>query len=194
MVSRSRIKQLITYYYKSGEVISNITKETIIEHRMRVDGVMYPVRRLIWLYMTGEWYMGNIYTSDSSSRVDWLNLTTTKPSRERRLNANSSSGTKGITYNKKDGRWVVNVYDNGSQRYIGSYKERWDAEQAHLEAGGAPTLVDDDIGLPQSGCEGIDWNEEYIRWFVTDDNGQYIGSSKRLSWCITKRKSLVSFL
>lgn len=195
MVSRSKIKQLITYYYKSGEVVDNRTGRAITDHRMKIDGVTHPVRRLIWLYMTGEWYTGNIYLIEGDS-TEWVNLTNTRPERERRVNAKNESGVKGITYSKRDDRWSVSIYRDGHQHYIGSYKDMGEAVTAHREALKEMGMPEPDPlpelppepELPKSGCEGVDWNLEYQRWFVTDADGEYLGSSKRLDWACTKRK------
>ena len=39
----------------------------------------------------------------------------------RKLNSNSTSGYKGVSWSKRNGRWITNIKINGQNKYVGSF-------------------------------------------------------------------------
>lgn len=44
--------------------------------------------------------------------------------RHKRLQSNNESGYPGVTWNSRDNNWVVRLYKDGNQVYIGAYRDK----------------------------------------------------------------------
>lgn len=81
---------------------------------IRIDGRAYRVHRLAWLWMTGEWpdpECDHINTVKNDNR--WFNLRkATRGQNAANRNANSTSwtGQKGVTWDKRNSKWMGTIY------------------------------------------------------------------------------------
>jgi hypothetical protein len=77
-----------------------------------VDGKMYRDHRLIYLMFHGEMpeYLDHIDNDRTNNRIENLRACTkSENARNRRLNTSSLSGVKGVSWCKRDRKWVVRV-------------------------------------------------------------------------------------
>ncbi len=83
---------------------------------IQIKGKSYREHRVIWLYVYGEWPKGCIDHIDgnrSNNRVSNLrDVSYLENQKNRKLNANNSSGMPGVTWNKPSKSWRVSIYDN----------------------------------------------------------------------------------
>ena len=103
-----------------------------------IEGTYYSARRIAWLYMTGEFPTGNIY-SKSVDKGDfrWCNLTVNIKETVRKppkTSPHNKSGTTGIHYDAKKDRWIAAICRNGVNKYIGTFKDKDDAIAARMSA------------------------------------------------------------
>lgn len=102
---------------------------------IKIDYVRYRAQRLAVLYMTGHWPEG-VSDHINRDRADnrWENIrvcTKAENNRNRELAKNNTSGSKGVVFDKRFGKWLVMVGINGSRRSFGYYE---DIELADLVA------------------------------------------------------------
>lgn len=140
MITRNELKSIIYYEPDTGNTSMICTSTYVppagITYRngqmyLRINGKNYSMRKLIWLYMTGEWRTGHIYSiSCFPEETRWDFLTDDQSLSYRRTMAvsrRSKSGHTGISYNTTRKYWVVRVKVKGESRYVGSYKDLGDA-------------------------------------------------------------------
>lgn len=99
-------------------------------------GKVFLVHRLIWLYMTGEYPIGEIDHIDGDKQNNkWENLrlvTSKDNSCNRGIRLDNSSGVTGVTKIKKSGKYVVRI----GQIHIGTFNTLEEATIARKHAEG----------------------------------------------------------
>ena len=98
--------------------------------RIKIDGRDYAAHRLAWLYAHGEWpkgHLDHVNRVKADNRMSNLRLATRS---QNRMNAvgKSSTGFKGVYWNKSAGKFLVKLQVNGKQIYRGLFTT---AEKAH---------------------------------------------------------------
>ena len=82
--------------------------------------------RLAWFYSYGEWPKGEIdhinRNRQDNRLVNLRDTTRSENARNTGARPNSSSGIKGISWDKLCKRWRVQMRANGKQTYIGVFK------------------------------------------------------------------------
>lgn len=92
-----------------------------------IDGERYRAHRLAWLYMTGEWPSGQVDHRDRDRANNrWSNLRTAT-NQQNQANAgvsrNSTSGVKGVCWNKQRQKWQAKLYVGTRQVHGGFYDD-----------------------------------------------------------------------
>lgn len=107
----------------------------------RVVGVryqLYPAHRLAFLYMTGEFPEDQVDHIDGNGCNNiWSNLravTGLENQKNRRKNANNTSGRTGIYWNVNRNRWVSRIMVEGKSKYLGCFTNKEDAIAARKKA------------------------------------------------------------
>lgn len=103
--------------------------------RVRYEGKAYSVHRVVWEMFNGGipdgFLVDHIDGDGLNNRIENLRIVNPGDSqRNRPLQINNTSGTPGVTYNKKYKTWQVTLCKN----YLGSYKNLEDAINARKEA------------------------------------------------------------
>jgi len=92
------------------------------------------LHRLAFLYMTGSFPKNDVDHKDSNGLNNkWVNLresTYSQNAKNRLLNSNSTSKIKGVSFHKKNKKWVAYVNNNSSRYYLGLFTKIEDAESA----------------------------------------------------------------
>jgi hypothetical protein len=109
-----------------GKIAGSVRKDGYIQ--IIIDRVKYKAHRLAWFYVKGVWPEGRLDHRDNcGSNNRWGNLrpaTHSQNMANRKLNANNSSGFKGVSkrgnryraYVNKDGKRIwLGVFDNPEQ-------------------------------------------------------------------------------
>lgn len=138
-ITAERLRETMTYNPETGEFIWLIRKGRNREFvagtpsidryvTIMVDGVAYFAHRLAWLYMTGEWPRGYVDhingTKDDNRFANLRDATGSQNQANRGPGKNNKSGHKGISFNKRQRKWVAEIQ-------IGSFVNLEDAVEAH---------------------------------------------------------------
>jgi hypothetical protein len=107
---------------KAGDIAGSYDKGYV---RIEINGRKYRAHRLAWLYMTGEWPVGEI---DHINRIRddnrWCNLRDTPHAigmRNRSLYKNNTSRCVGVYRHRSNGRFYAYITVNGRQIHLGSF-------------------------------------------------------------------------
>ncbi len=119
---------------KVGDIAGH--KESNGYIRIKIMGKNYLAHRLAWLYVHG--YLPE-YIMDHRNRIrdnNWiLNLREASQQcnmRNRKSNANNSSGVKGVCYDKHANKWKAQIQINRKTKNLGIYIDFQDAVCARL--------------------------------------------------------------
>ena len=103
-----------------------------------IDKRAYPVHRIIYLMVHGEWPAGEIDHINGikhDNRIANLRVAThTQNMANKGAYKNSKTGVKGVSYHKRDRKYYVCISASGKQHHVGSFKTIADAQQAYAEA------------------------------------------------------------
>lgn len=118
----------------AGSLAGSLTGEGY--WNIMIFGSRYQAHRLAWLYMTGKWPENEIDHKDlNKSNNRWHNLreaTCSQNHANKAVQANNSSGFKGVSWNKK--KWRAVLYIAGKQRFLGYFDTPQDAHIAYCNA------------------------------------------------------------
>jgi hypothetical protein len=91
--------------------------------------------RLVWLYLYGEWPPNHI---DHINRVKWDNrpenlrlATVAENTNNCKIRKNNTSGFKGVSFNKRIGRWVASIRHSGARHFLGVFDSAELAAEAY---------------------------------------------------------------
>lgn len=143
--TQERLKELFTYV--NGNLIrltsqGGVTKGTPAGYldldgyvKVNVDGKRYQRNLLVWIYHKGEIPTSLLDHKDgnrSNDRIDNLREATYLQNQwNRKSQRNSTSRYKGVSWNKRDKRWVSQIRVNGKIKVLGSFKEELEAVKAY---------------------------------------------------------------
>lgn len=150
MTTQERLKEIYSYDSESGlftfnvkrgpmrvgDVAGTINKGGYIQ--INFDGKIYVAHRLAWLYVIGEWPDGWIDHKDTvrtNNRFDNLRVVTpTVSNRNRNMNKRNTSGTTGISWNKKESKWQAYICVDSRMINLGWFEHKEDAILARMTA------------------------------------------------------------
>ena len=98
----------------------------------------YKAHRIIWLMQTGKWPSGHIDHIDGNGLNNkWSNLreaTSSQNSMNQKVRSDSTSGIKGVSYDKKRNMWYVYIDINKKRKHLGRFETREEAAAARIAA------------------------------------------------------------
>lgn len=105
--------------------------------RITLDDKAYKAHRLAWFYVTGQWPILPIdHIEGDGSDNRWSNLRLASHA-ENQWNAkrriDNSSGYKGVSFKKQNGKWFYTISVNGKRKFRGYYDSPELAHSALLE-------------------------------------------------------------
>ncbi|MEJ7685645.1 MAG: HNH endonuclease [Variovorax sp.] len=106
--------------------------------RIYVDQKDYYAHRLAWLFMTGEWPVGQIDHVDGEKRKNsFANLREATPAQNQqniwRPSIRNATGYRGVSLHES-GSFVAQISTNGRRRYLGIFATVEAASEAYMEA------------------------------------------------------------
>lgn len=147
MLTYKRLKKLF-YYRDDGALIRKIKlpgyKNIYIGtdpskyEQVTIDGEIYRLHRLVWLYHKGYFPEFGIDHKDrikSNTKINNLREATQVCNmRNTGLNKNNKSGVKGVCFYKRDNTWEAQMTIEGRNLRFGRYKDFSEAVCARLAA------------------------------------------------------------
>lgn len=105
---------------------------------IRVDGKLYCAHRLAWLYVNGEWPVGEIDHKNRDRGDNRLcNLreaTRTQNQANVGKRSDNTSGFKGVSFHKRKGRWQAQGRVHGRTKFFGYHATPEAASAAYVAA------------------------------------------------------------
>jgi hypothetical protein len=99
--------------------------------QIRVDGTLFMAHRLAWMWMYGEWPSTNIDHVNgipNDNRISNLRLATPKENQENvKLRIDSSTGCRGVNWNKAERKWVSRVQHYKERIVVGKFDSLFEA-------------------------------------------------------------------
>lgn len=147
MVTRERLKQLMTYTPESGEfrwiktrargamrgqVAGRIANTGYMV--IGVDGALYTAHRLAFIYMTGDApkTIDHINRIKTDNRLENLRATNRQMNAMNMKKKKSASAYKGVT--PHGDRWRAKISFGGKTRHLGIFNAEIDAHAAYMHA------------------------------------------------------------
>jgi hypothetical protein len=120
---------------KIGDVAGNLSQGYI---RIGVDGVSYRAHRLVWLYMYGYWPTKSIdhinRIKDDNRFVNLREASRSQNAQNVGLKKTNTSGYKGISWETRRKKWVVQLRLNIKPIFLGYYDDIDEAIARYKEA------------------------------------------------------------
>lgn len=108
--------------------------------RLKINGISYRCHRLAFIYMLGREPIGHVDHIDNlrcNNKWDNLREDAEKVNHwNRNLQANNTSGIKGVHWDKRKERYIAQIQVHGKKKQVGAYKtveEATTAIQAYRE-------------------------------------------------------------
>lgn len=149
MLTAERLRELYHYNRETGEFTRLQSKRRweagqragTISHgyvRINCDHVIYYGHRLAWLYVYGEWPAAEI-DHINRDRADnrWANLrraTRVQNGANLPRKSNNTSGVPGVSFDKRDRRWMAYINPGRRKLHLGSFSSFDDAVRARKVA------------------------------------------------------------
>lgn len=150
MITQSRLKELLHYDPETGSFTwlvqkfrgdKGATAGCNIGHgywKIGIDRKRYYAHHLAWLYMTGEWPVGVIDHRDGDALNNrWANLRLADKSlnaANMRTPKSNTSGRKGVTWLRREKKWLAQIKVNGRRRALGYFDDKDEAAAAYENA------------------------------------------------------------
>ena len=144
--TQKRIKELLHYdehtgmfswkVYMGGNIFPGDKAGSKYSNAINIgiDGKQYLAHRLSWIYVYGEnpdRIVDHKNRDPYDNRLDNLRLATYRQNQyNRNLNKNSTTKVKGVTYNKRHGRYIAYININSKYIHIGTFNTIQEAKEA----------------------------------------------------------------
>lgn len=120
-----------------GDVAGSLDSSGHVQ--FKIFGRTYLAHRLAFLYMTGEWTVGEVDHIDGVRNNNaWINLRVgTKndnQQNQRKPRADNKTGFLGVCKHKQCNKFIAKIRTNGVVKYLGLFATPEEAHQAYLTA------------------------------------------------------------
>lgn len=150
-LTQARLHEILRYDPGSGEFRWRVRKRLNVRDgdvagspmrsdywRIHVDGRGYRAHQLAWLYMTGEWGRPLIDHRDGNPLNNrWCNLRLSsylENSANRRRKRTNASGFKGVTFDRRRGKWMARIEKESREYFLGRFATAEEAHEAYVTA------------------------------------------------------------
>jgi hypothetical protein len=121
---------------KVGDVAGSLDGEGYL--LIMVQSRLYRAHRLAWLYVYGTWPEGqldHINRNRSDNRISNLREVTNKQNHQNRSKpSNNTSGHPGVSWHKRDSKWLSSIRHNYKKTHLGYFTNIEDAIAARKAA------------------------------------------------------------
>ena len=119
---------------KAGAIATSRDSYGYLVVKFTKDGrrVYYKAHRLAWLLYygvdPGNMQIDHVDGNKENNVISNLRLVDHQGnSMNQRKHKNNKSGITGVSWNKADSKWQVNISDRGEQRYLGIFEDKFEA-------------------------------------------------------------------
>ena len=106
--------------------------------RIEINGRTYQASRIAWLWYTGEWPKEEIDHKDGNTCNNrFLNLRPASRAdncQNRGIHRNNTSGVKGVSFYKRNGKWRCRIAVNNKAIHLGYFVTIEEASEAYANA------------------------------------------------------------
>lgn len=150
MINQKRLTEVLLYDESTGKFYWKMSKgsirhgdEAATTYRggylsVKIDKRNYFAHRLAWLYVYGKWPNGeidHINRKRDDNRICNLQVVNKAENLQNyECRKDSSSGVRGVNYNKKSGKWSARIQRNHQRIDLGLYEDMEDAVKARRNA------------------------------------------------------------
>lgn len=151
MITQEKLKELFHYDHNTGFFTRKIARSNVVKageivgHKdanrritTRIDGVLYGIHRLAWLYHYGDWPTGHIdhiNHDPSDNRIKNLRDVTNKENnRNFPRQKNNKSGVTGVYFDNSRTKWAATIKVNYKSIGLGRFETLIDAVAARKRA------------------------------------------------------------
>ena len=103
-----------------------------------IDGYLYLVHRLAWLYVTGKWpceHIDHINLDPSDNCFSNLReATRSQNAANSHTPISNTSGVKGVSWFKASSKWMAQIENNGKHIHLGLFSTKEKAHAAYVKA------------------------------------------------------------
>ena len=144
MITQEFIKSVLNYdketgiftWIKNGKVAGYKQKDGYV--RFNFNNKHYRAHRLAWLYVYGIYpdsHIDHINGNTTDNSINNLRLCNRNQNmHNRKLNKNNKAGIKGVCWNRKIGKWHVQIGISGKVKHLGYFDDLEFAELVSVEA------------------------------------------------------------
>lgn len=148
-LSHRKLLDLVSYDAETGVFRTKVKTRTHLPgdtigriqggyHRIYINGLVHQAHRLAWFYVYGEWPVRNIdhINQDAKdNRIANLRLCSmTQNEANKGLQKNNSSGYKGVSFSKKQDKFIAQIKFNKTYQKLGSFADPQHAAHAYNKA------------------------------------------------------------
>ncbi len=150
MITQEELKKILSYdpetglftrlidrgRFKKGSVAGGKISDGYMS--IMILGTVYQSHRLAWFYVHGSWpavHIDHIDCNTSNNKI--LNLREATPRQNqmnRGKNKNNTSGFKGVSWEKRRGKWRSQIQVGEKNKFLGHYDDISDAAKAYADA------------------------------------------------------------
>lgn len=101
--------------------------------KIRIDGVEYLAHRIAWLLIHGAWpnQIDHVNRNKSDNRIENLrDVNGSNNQWNKAVSSKNSTGTKGVCFDRKRGKWMALVSANGKRINLGRFDDESSAVAA----------------------------------------------------------------
>lgn len=106
--------------------------------KSKISAVSYSGHRVAWAMHYGKWPTGEIDHINGITHDNRISNLRDVPKcenqRNRRKNKNNTSGVSGVNYNKRIGKWQVQICNNGRNVHLGYFNDLEEAKKVRIQA------------------------------------------------------------
>ena len=105
---------------------------------IKIKGRCYSAHRLVWFHVTGQWPVKEIdhinIIKDDNRFVNLREATRSQNVRNLPISSKNTSGFKGVSWRKKQGKFCAKIKTNGKNHHLGYFITPEDASTAYQDA------------------------------------------------------------
>jgi len=138
MLTQAKLKEVLHYDPETGDFTWQVSTANCIKvgalagskdsygyHKIAIKGKTYKAHRLAWLYTHGEFPEDAIDhingVRDDNRIVNLRAVTIQENQRNQKKFVHNTSGTTGVHWHKRHGRWQARVFAGGKRIHLGSF-------------------------------------------------------------------------